>query len=831
MSEARDGLDRRQAIALGGAAVLPLGVSIPANAVLAMKGLVPFGGRDQPFDDGWLFHRGAGEGLEAPGLDDSGWRKVDLPHDWSVEDIPGSDPASPFDQKAIGGTATGYTVGGEGWYRKHIRWDMPDSGPLHPNLEVCFDGVMVESDIWLNGHHLTTNLAGYKPFTVDLTPYFDIAGDNVLAVRVRNNGQNSRWYAGSGIYRQVTLNQFPSKARIAHWGVGASTRRIAGGAAHIEVTTKLEDVAPGCKLLTSLTDSNGLRVASQTSPAQSDNAQHLSVPGAKLWSPDHPHLYSLETELVDAAGKVIDQMSQLFGIRIVTMDPQRGLAINGVRTTLRGGCIHHDNGLLGACAYPEADERRIRLLKARGYNAIRSSHNIPSRSLRTACDKLGMLLIAEGFDAWHWEKLPQDFHKDFGTHWREVLDALVLSGRNSPSIIMWSIGNEIPNRNSDEGVEWQWKLANHVRTLDPTRPVTEALNGILGGPMVAGEGTARRGQASKVDNASSIFLDVPGYNYRLNTMESEHADHPERVVYASETFPHDVVDYTRLARRAPWFLGEFVWTSMDYIGEAGVGATTALKGNVPYYITTWPWVNAWCGDLDLTGAQKPPSLARDVAWGLSAIEVMVQRPLADGMHDYVAMWGWPDEMSHWNWEGHEGKPMAVRVYTSGGRVELYLNGKKVGEKMVRLEDKMKVELPVPYAAGVLEALVYNGGRLIARRRLETVGAPVALRLTPERPHIGSGRQSLAYVRLDVVDARGRRVPEARLKVSLEISGPAELAGFGSADPQATRSLQQPTTETFRGSALAILRAHGAGLVHVLAHADGMRSAGAELQLL
>ncbi|HEX7742966.1 MAG TPA: glycoside hydrolase family 2 TIM barrel-domain containing protein, partial [Sphingobium sp.] len=500
----------------------------------------------------------------------------------------------PFDKKAIGATATGFAVGGEGWYRKHFR---VDGFPADARVEIVFDGIYLESDVFLNGRKLGGNVHGYLPFSVDLTPHLDRKGDNVLAVRVRNLGRNSRWYSGSGLYRPVTLDILPAGTRIARWGVAAWTRTLSGGAAEIDVTTTLEDVAGEGQLVTRLVDVNGKVVAEASSIAGPEVKQTLKVRGPRLWSPDAPNLYRLETQ-VRRGGKVVDQLTQPFGVRIVTFDPQRGMAVNGKVMKLRGGCIHHDNGLLGARAFADADDRRVRLMKARGYNAVRSSHNPASRSLRDACDRLGMLLIEEAFDAWHERKEPQDFSVQFRDHWQEVIRGMVLSARNSPSVIMWSIGNEIPYRATDEGVQWEWRLANAVRRIDPTRPVTAALNGGLGGEMIAAEGTARPGFAGKVDNASTLFLDVPGYNYRFADIEREQVKHPDRIVYASETFPREVFDYRGLMDRAPYFLGEFVWTAMDYIGEAGLGATVRLKAkSAPFYFATWPWVNAWCGDI------------------------------------------------------------------------------------------------------------------------------------------------------------------------------------------------------------------------------------------
>ncbi len=823
---------RREMLAItAGAALLPAGLAQRASAAVANR-KQPATGRDIAFDDGWLFLRGAAEGLEDPALRDAAWRKVDLPHDWSIEDSPGGQAPrqlGPFNRDSKGSNATGFTEGGEGWYRKHFR---VDGFPAASRIEIAFDGAYLETDVWLNGHHLGSTVNGYTPFAYDLTPYLDRAGDNVLAVHVRNLGRNSRWYSGSGLYRQVTLDVLPAQSRIARWGVGAWTSALEGGAARIEVGTRLETPVEGVELVTRLLDAQGATVAQAVSPAATAEVQQqLAVRAPRLWSPDKPYLYQLET-IVRRGEEILDHMVQDFGIRIVTFDPDRGMSINGQPTKLWGGCIHHDNGLLGACAYRDADERRIRLLKERGFNAIRSAHNPSSRSLREACDRQGMLLIEEAFDAWHEHKEPQDFSLHFKEHWEEVIRAMVLPARNSPSVILWSIGNEIPYRATDEGVEWEWKLANAVKRLDPTRPVTAGLNGVLGGEMIAPEQTARPGRGGKVDNASTIFLDVPGYNYRDEDIEPEHAVHPERVVYASETFPRDMVFYKRLADRAPYFLGEFVWTAMDYFGEAGIGANAQLKkGAPPFFIPGWPWVNSWCGDIDLIGKQKASSLARDVVWGISPVEMAVQRPVADGKFEYVSNWGWSDELQSWTWPEAEGRPINVRVYTGADAVELRLNGKRVDRKTVTADDKMRAEFSLPYEKGVLEAFAYANGKLVGKRRLETVGPAAALRLFPEQRGGQTGRQALAYIQVEIVDAQGRVLPDDMRPVQLSIDGPADLVAFGSAAPFAMGSLQSRNAQSYRGRLLAILRGQEkGGTVRVAVQSAGIRSARFDLKL-
>jgi len=814
-------VDRRGLLmAAAGAVMLPL---IPAAAEAAPSAEAAIGlGRDQGFDRGWRFFRGAGEGFEASPLDDSAWRTVDLPHDWSIEDIPsGKAPRQlgPFSKDSKGGTAIGYTEGGEGWYRRHFRLA---ALPANARVEIAFDGVSTLSEVWLNGHSLGSHVHAYTPFTYDLTPYLLRDGDNVLAVRVRNLGHNSRWYAGSGIYRQVKITVLPGAARIGRWGVGAWTRQITDDQALIDVTTQLENLDPGLTLVTRLRTAQGRVVAQASGPANGQIQQTLAVETPRLWSPDAPNLYQLETEL--RRGKtVLDSVVQPFGVRIVTMDAASGMKINGVPIKLRGGCIHHDNGLLGAAAFADAEERRVRLLKARGFNAIRSSHNPTSASLRAACDRLGMLLIEEAFDMWHVGKVRDDYFHDIREDWQKALAAMVLSARNSPSVILWSIGNEIPDRATPEGMEWCWKFANEVRRLDPTRPVTAALHGVLGAPVIASEKTARPGFAGKPDEASTVFLDVAGYNYRLEDIQADHALHPERIIYASETFPIDAYDYQAMVEKAPYFLGEFVWTAMDYLGEAGVAATARVKANVPYYLASWPWVNAWCGDIDLIGVQKPQSLSRDVIWGLSPLEVLVQRPIGDGFKEFIAPWGWRDELPSWTWPEAEGKSLAVRLYTAGDKVELLLNGQRVGAKTLTSGDRMIAEFSVPYAPGVLEAVAWRQGRQIGRKRLDTVSAAVRLRLTAERSVGRADRQALSYISIEVVDAQGRLIPEADTSVRLRVEGPADLVGFGSANPKAVGSFQASQTRTFHGRALAILRATGAkGVVRVAVEADGLQ---------
>lgn len=524
----------------------------------------------------------------------------------------------------------------------------------------------------------------------------------------------------------------------------------------------------------------------------------------------------------------IDRASNAFGVRIVAFDAARGMTLNGVSTKLRGGCIHHDHGLLGAAVFAAAEERKVRLLKTRGFNAVRPSHNPFSRSFLDACDRHGLFVIAETFDAWREPKLPQDYAMHFDKHWRADLATMVLSARNHPSIVMWSIGNEIPGRNTVRGLETQWQIANEVHRLDPTRPVTAALNSFAGRPVIPSDVAAPPGRGGIPDQSGAVFLDVTGYNYKLDDYEADHRQYPQKVLYGSESFPKDVAAIWQLTDKSPWLIGDFVWTAMDYLGEAGIGGSAvvapAAAANPMATMAAWPWVNAFCGDIDLIGQPKPQSLARDVVWGLSRLELAVQRPTPEGKVEVVRPWGWADEQPHWTWPGREGKPLAVRVYTSGDRVELWLNGRKLESKPVSTADLQRVEFNVAYEAGALEARSFLNGKEIARKQLTTVGAPAAIRLRPERTKSGAARGDISYVAIEIVDSHDRVVPEETRHVQLAITGPAELIAFGSANPLAVGSFQSPAAQSWNGRALAIIRGRGrAGRVSIEASGQGLRS--------
>ena len=793
-------------------------------------------GRNQRIDLDWRFFKGDGTGFEAPDFDDSVWRRVDLPHDWSIETlpqplVPGPKPIviGPFTKNALGGTATGFTEGGTGWYRKHFQVNSPSVG----RVEVVFDGVYMNSEVWMNGRRLGSQPNGYTEFAFDLTPYL-VAGDNVLAVRVRNEGKNSRWYSGSGIYRHVALDVYPDKARIERHGTSVVTRRISGSEAVIGITVSLLDAKPGMTLTMRIKGPDGKLTWKSSDGADPTNSRSATIAAAKLWSPDSPSLYSLECEL-RRGREVIDRTTTSFGIRIVAFSPDNGMTINGSPVKLRGGCIHHAHGLIGAASFDCAEERKVRLLKARGYNAVRPSHNPFSKAFLDACDQLGMMVVAETFDAWQSPKLPDDYSVFFADQWKSDLATIVLGQRNHPSIVMWSIGNEIPDRNTPEGVKNQWLLAQAVHEMDPYRPVTAAVNDFAGREVMASDATARPGYAGKPDQASFMFLDVAGYNYKYPNYIPDHARYPGRIIYGTESFPKDVFAIWDLTDRSPFVLGDFVWTSIDYLGEAGIGGSSIVSMKYASYgasPSAWPTINSSCGDIDLIGNQKTQSLARDVVWGLSDLEVAVQRPVPDGKVEVLRPWGWSDERSSWTWPGAEGKTLALRVFTSGDRVEVRLNGKTVESRSVTPADLKHIEFAVAYVPGTLELVAYTSAKMIGRKKLETVSAPALIEVTPERKNWQSGRDQLTYLQIEVRDSEGRHSSDVAVELSAEISGPAELIGFGSANPNAIQGFQGTTSQTYDGRALLIMRGTGKpGTVNVKVSSKGLQGGRASIRLI
>ena len=796
--------------------------------VLALGGISAFASsqRDRSFDSDWRFLRADAPGAEVPEFDDSTWRKLDVPHDWSIEDLPAADASAPdssatnrvgpFDRnQSKGGASTGYVVGGTAWYRKHFKLASADAKKL---VAARFDGVYMNADFWINGHPLGNHPYGYTSFEFDLTPYLNPAGkENVLAVRVRNDGKNSRWYSGSGIYRHAWLT-VTEPVHVPTGGVFVTTPEISKAKGVIKIATEVCNASPAgadvvvrtrvldAKSKTVKTTESTLHLpANETRQAE----QKLEVSSPKLWSLDSPNLYSAEVEIV-AASKTVDNVSTPFGIRKIEIDAEHGFRLNGEMLKLKGGCVHHDNGPLGSAAIDRAEERRVELLKANDYNAIRTSHNPPSPGFLEACDRLGMLVVDEAFDCWDRSKNPQDYHLYFKDWSDRDIASMVRRDRNHPSVVIWSIGNEIPEQFGTNGTAR--RLREAVLAHDTTRPITQAICNDWG--------QVTRNWDTLSDPAF-VSLDVAGYNYLPNKYESDHVRHPERVIMGTESYPKDFFDYWALVEKHPYVIGDFTWTAMDYLGESGIGHSVLTSSGRDPFFMPWPWYNAWCGDIDICGFKKPQSFYRDVVWRRSQIEMAVHSPIPPELAERVSGWGWPDEAQSWNWPGQEGKSLQVVVYSRCDSVRLELNGKVIGEKPVSAATKLTAKFDVPYVPGELRAVGLVNGKAVANTALKTSGAPRKLKLIADREKIRADRNDLSYVTVEIVDAAGQRVPNAEVPVRFKVTGAGELAAQGNSSPNTTASFHTPSRRTFEGRCLVILRPTGAsGKIRLRAEAEG-----------
>lgn len=764
------------------------------------------------FDAGWRFHRGGWQRAEAPETNDSSWRQVDLPHDWSIEDIPGT--GSPFAHDAISQVSGGYTVGGTGWYRKSFTIPEADT---NKKVLIQFDGSYMNTDVWLNGRHIGNHAYGYTSFWFDMTDYVKFGENNVIAVQVKNEGQNSRWYSGSGIYRHVWL-KITEPVHISQWGIGITTPDVNPSRATVRIKTRVLNEASepaSIILVTNILDKGHIRVARARSEYTLEPGkevlfdQDAAVLNPELWSPDSPDLYTAVSE-VYCEGRLVDHSETRFGIRSIEFSAEKGFLLNGLPIELKGGCVHHDNGPLGSRAYDRAEERRVELLKASGFNAVRCAHNPPSPAFLDACDRLGMMVIDEAFDMWRIGNNPYDYHLYFDQNWQSDIESFVKRDVNHPSVIMWSIGNEIKEMENPEVIAVEKMLAERVRSLDPTRPVTAAVN-----------------QLRPEKDPYFANLDICGYNYAAsgdhgvaNIYVSDHERIPSRVMVGTESYPlaayyawMPVIDNT-------YVIGDFVWTAFDYIGEASIGWLGYWQEDF------YPWNLAYCGDIDICGWKRPQSYYRDVLWKKNQLSVFVTPPTpsfpVNPKKESWSIWEWYDVIDDWTWTGMENKLMKVSVYSSCEKVELFLNGKSLGKKETNRMTEFKALWEVPYIAGELKAVGFEGKKKVATSLIRTSGEVTSMRLLPDRYEISADGQDLSYVTVELTDSDGLRNQKDERLIRFSIKGEGTIIGVGNANPVSTESNQLPQRKAWKGRCLVIIKSSGKpGQIRLTASADGL----------
>jgi beta-galactosidase len=771
----------------------------------------------ETLDFGWRFLQGDAPEATNAAFNDSGWRTVDVPHDWSIE--------GDFNRTNAMSAASGYLPAGIGWYRRTITAPPAWSGR---RVVIEFEGVYMNADVWLNGEHLGFHPYGYTEFHYDVTSLLK-PGANSLVVKVDNSKQlNSRWYSGSGIYRHVWLT-VTDPVHVAPWGVFVTTPEVSSASAKVQVQTMIKndsDSEQNCNLQTTLLNpsgkSAGVANTQATVPAHGEKTVTVSVAvnSPKLWSPETPSLYRA-VSVVNVNGKAVDQVETPFGIRTIKVSAEKGFELNGKSIELVGGCVHHDNGCLGSAAFDRAEERRIELLKAAGFNAVRTSHNPPSVAFLDACDRLGLLVMDESFDCWERPKNPFDYHLSFADWWQRDMDALVLRDRNHPAVVMWSIGNELPERGNTNGLRIGKMLADYTRSLDPTRFVTAALNGVNPG-------------------MDGLFaqLDIGGYNYALRNAPADHTRVPSRVIVCTESLPRATFESWSYVHDHPYVIGDFVWTAIDYIGEAYIGAYAHLNAtntsnpriggiNFGGHENVYPWHGSFCGDLDLAGFRKPISHYRNIIFERGEkLYMAVREPEAGGTTIRTANnWSlWPMS-ENWTWPGLEGTNISVEVYSTAEKVQLYLNDKLIGEQPTTRTQQFMATFKVPYASGKLRAVALQNGRKIAEQVLATTGDAARIKLTPDHTTIAADGQDLSYVTVEVTDKSGRHQPNADQLIHFSISGPGVIAGVDNGSDRSEERYQADQRSVWQGRALVVIRSTKAGgRIQLTASAPGLANA-------
>lgn len=757
------------------------------------------------FDTSWKFYLGDDSLAFAAKLNDNKWRTLCLPHDWSIE--------QKIDKEAPAGNDGGYYPTGIGWYRKNFI--LPTSYRKGDKLQLYFEGVYMNSSVYVNGKLVGGHPYGYTSFYCDITDAVLLGKNNVVVVRVDNAQQkNCRWYSGSGIYRHVKLICSPP-VHIANWGVNIQTKQLSASQATVVVSAKVKNETSQSKTVyveALLEEGKSHQSAKAKIPAggEMEFSQEITVDNPKLWDLEQPNLYQATVKVMEEGGKVIDETQQTFGIRELKFSTD-GFFLNGKKILLDGGCVHHDNGILGAAAFDKAEERKVRLMKEAGFNAIRTSHNLPSEAFLDACDRLGMLVIDEAFDGWREAKNKHDYSELFDKYWQQDVDAMVLRDRRHPSVISWSIGNEVIERKKIEIVTTAHKLANEVHCYDD-RPVTSAL--------------ASWDKDWEIYDPLAAQLDVTGYNYMIHKSESDHQRVPGRIMWQTESYPRDAFRNWTKVNDNDYIIGDFVWTGIDYIGESGIGRWW-YDGDVAgehYHRPLYPWHAAYCGDIDLTGWRKPISHYRSMLYNdTEKLYLAVKEP--DGYKGKIktGLWAvWPTWES-WNWPGHEGKDIEVEVYSKYPKVRLLLDDKVIAEKEVSRQSEFKAVFTLPYQPGILKAEALQDGKVVERRILATASEPVAIRAFVEDKQMKADGEDLAFVQVEVIDKEGRVCPNAAVKLQLGVTGPGTLAAAGNADIKDLDPYTDDKMTTWKGRGLIVVRStNKSGNVKLTIKAEDMK---------
>lgn len=807
--------------------------------------------KKERWTNGWTVYSGMMGAFDALYQAPCQKKAVTLPHDAMIGEERAADCES--------GTQSGFYPSKTYTYEKEFTACAEWEGKT---VLVEFEGVMEQAMVYLNNQLVACNKNGYLGFFVNLTPVLKIGDKNTIKVIATSKEKSSRWYTGCGIYRNVSL-YLGSEAYVEPEGIKITTETVHGEYAVLTIDTKIRSNGmrnQSVQLVHTICEEDGSKVNQVknqvTLECSETTASHarVTVDGPRLWSPDSPYLYTVKTE-VFCDGETVDCHEERFGIRTLCLDARKGLQINGKETKLRGACIHHDNGIIGAASTYESELFRMRQLKSAGFNSIRSAHNPAGKDLLRACDKLGILVMDELSDMWTEPKNSGDYAINFTGEWESDMERMVSKDYNHPSVVLYSTGNEIPEIGRVSGGRMNRKLAHCFHELDVTRYVTNAISGFLAASdrmaemreqaQAQGQMAQERQQTEQTDDDKrgesgseglnsamgdiqkqmmnqfavsellsdcieevSCELDVVGYNYLTARHVPEHAWHPERVVVGSETYPGDIPELWKIVEENPHVIGDFTWTGLDYIGEAGIGI---FHYNPKRREQGWfPDRLAYTGDLDLNYSRRPVSYLREISYGLRKKPyIMVERPEHMGETYDKNYWKYSDAVSSWTYSGYEGKTMCVHVLSPTEEVELFLNGTSLGRKQTGARQAYMATYQVPYQAGELEAIGHAAGKTESYT-LHTAKETSKLRVTIQEEKAEEKETRLSFLTVELADEDGNRNMWDKKAIQVEIDGEGELVGFGSAAPSGEENYTDSCCTTYDGKAMAVVRGRGEG---------------------
>ena len=770
--------------------------------------------------------------------------QVTLPHDASI--LKKRNPESK------GSSHSGRWDGGEYCYTKNF------FAPEEYREKVVvleFEGVYCNTLVYVNNELAAQCPYGYTNFYVPLNEHLNFGQNNLIEVFVKTGAMpNSRWYTGTGIYRPVWL-WISERLHIPTNGVRFTTEYIDGDTATVSIATKLLNgglEVKNTRLVTSIIAPDGSVAAEESLIAHCYPGkdivvrQRFTLENARLWSAETPELYRVVSRLYD--GDTLADESQIStGIRTLSLDAKNGMRVNGKSVKLRGACIHHTSGMIGARTFASEEERKIRLLKEAGFNSIRIAHQPCGKAMLDACDRIGMYVMEESFDQWDHCKTPYDYALNFHQWWERDVEALVDKDYNHPSVVLYSIGNEISEVAVKDGAALARRIAEKVRSLDNTRYITNAINGLLCAMgdlsrFVPKDQSVEGGEINKTMDAmsdtgtlaavtihpdfastfeeSSYALDVVGYNYMSSRYDIDCVQKPWQILVGSETFPKEIGYNWVRVEKYPNLIGDFTWTGMEYLGEAGIARDDydqrgAFHGAYPHY-------HSGSGDIDLVGDRRPVSYYREVAFGLRHEPyIAVQRPEYYGRKYFTSVWGWSNAVHNWRWNGFEGKPIVIEVYSDADEVELLKNGVSIGRQPAGAENDFKALFETTYEPGELVAIGYTGGVESGRSNLKTAGDELCLHVDVDCDRLSADAQGIAHVSIALTDKNGVIRMDADRQATITVSGAGQLIGFGTADPVTTEEFFFSTRTLYQGRALAFIRSgFEKGEIHVRVQCDG-----------